>query len=165
MIVIKSALIYSDGYCLGQLNQIAPGPYFRQRATPSRRTVQWTSTVPYFSFTRLMQSPLLSLADNAVCGETKIQTRVIEPHVALLCRSAQTSAQRFEFCPNEAWSNEDHQFLEKTVRSLCFAKITAETKGGSVERATSSERVKLKPLRSLLLNETSGLKTFDEPRD
>jgi hypothetical protein len=47
---------------------MAPGPDFKQRATPSRRAVQWTSTVPYFSLTRLMQSPLLSLADNAVRG-------------------------------------------------------------------------------------------------
>jgi hypothetical protein len=50
MIAIKSALIYSDGYCLGQLNQMALGPYFQatRYAIPPNCPVDVDSSVFLF---------------------------------------------------------------------------------------------------------------------
>jgi hypothetical protein len=140
MIAIKSALIYSDGNCLGQLNQMARRARISSNAP--RHPAELSSGHRQFRIS-------LDEVDAITPAELGRQRRVrrnqntnkgdrsqdLEPHVALLCRSAQTSAQRFEFCPNEARGNEDHLFLEKIVRSLCIARITAATKGGPVERA------------------------------
>jgi hypothetical protein len=175
MIAIKSALIIQTDivlYCLvlsWAIESNGAGPVFQatRHAIPPNCPVDVDSSVFLFhevdafapaEFGRYRR---VRRNQNTNKGD---RSQDLEPHVALLCRSAQTSAQQFEFFPNEAWSKNDHQFVEKVARSLSLATITAETKGG-VEQVTSSERLKLKSLRSSLLNEISGLRTFDERRD